>query len=123
MKAFLLIAHGSRVETSNEEVRQLTARLQSTVRDRFDVVKCAFLELAEPSIPEGVQQCIDAGATEVLAVPYFLAAGRHVKEDIPAELNKKREEHPAVEIRLCDYLGKSPAVAGLLAELAEQSVA
>ena len=49
---------------------------------------CGFLELAEPSIPDGIQRCIDAGATEVVVVPYFLSAGRHVSEDIPAEVEK-----------------------------------
>lgn len=118
MKALLLIAHGSRVSSSNEEVRRLAAKLAA--RDRFDLVECAFLELAEPSIPQGVQRCIDAGAREVLVLPYFLAAGRHVTEDIPAQLLEKREEHPGVEIRVCDYLGKSPAVEDALLELAEQ---
>ena len=120
MKAFLLIAHGSKVDASNQEVRQLAVRLEAAARDRFDLVKCAFLELAQPSIPEGVQKCIDAGAREVFVVPYFLAAGRHVRTDIPGELQKKREEHPQIEIHLCDYLGKSPALTGLLVELAEQ---
>ncbi len=120
MKAFLLIAHGSKVDSSNDEVRTLASRLAG--EGRFDLVECAFLELAEPSIPQGVQRCIDAGAREVFAVPYFLAAGRHVRRDIPAELQKKRDEHPGVGIHLCDYLGKSGAVVGLLLELAERNL-
>ncbi len=123
MKALLLIAHGSRVNSSNDEVRRLASRLKAASENRFDLVECAFLELAEPSIPQGVQRCIDEGAQEVFALPYFLAAGRHVTEDIPAALEKKRGEHPGVEIHLCDYLGKSRAVTGLLLELAEQNLA
>ena len=120
MKALLLIAHGSRVTSSNDEVRNLIPQLKSVAQSKFDFVKCAFLELAYPSIPQGVQQCIDAGAKEVLALPYFLVAGRHVIEDIPAELQKKREEYPDIEIRMCDYLGKSKFMPDLLSELVEK---
>ncbi len=123
MKAFLLIAHGSRVDSSNDEVRRLVSRLEAATTGQFNFFECAFLECAEPSIPQGVQRCIDAGATQVLVLPYFLAAGRHVREDIPAELQKKREEHPGVEIRMCDYFGKSQGVTDLLLELAEKGLA
>ncbi len=123
MKALLLIAHGSRVAASNDEIRQLADKLRNVASGSFDLVECAFLELAEPSILRGVQSCIDAGAREVLALPYFLAAGRHVLEDIPAELQKKRVEHPSVRIGMCDYFGKSPGVAGLLLGLAEKDFA
>ena len=122
MKALLLIAHGSKVDVSNDEVRELSARLVSATEGRFGFVECAFLELAEPSIPQGVQHCIDAGAQEVFAVPYFLAAGRHVRSDIPAELQKKRDEHPGIAIHLCDHIGKSRSMVELLLELAEQSL-
>ena len=118
MKALLLIAHGSKVASSNDEVRQLSNNLRNTAVGRFGLVECAFLELAEPLIPQGVQLCIDAGAQEVFALPYFLAAGRHVLEDIPAELQEKRDEYPDVRIHICDYFGKSPGIVKLLLDLA-----
>ena len=120
MKALLLIAHGSRIVSSNDEVRQLAGKLRDAASGSFDWVECAFLELAEPSILQGVQSCINAGAREVLALPYFLAAGKHVLEDIPSELRKKRVEYPNIRIDMCDYLGKSPGVVKLLLGLAEK---
>ena len=86
MKALLIVAHGSRRETSNEEVRQITRQVSEIAGDNFGLVTSGFLELVDPSIPDGIQQCIDAGATEVVVLPYFLSAGRHVVEDIPAEV-------------------------------------
>ena len=118
MHALLLIAHGSRRETSNQEVRDLAARLEQTVGDRFDRVVPAFLELAEPDIPTGVDLCVDSGATTVTAVPYFLSAGRHVASDIPAELDKAARKHQALTLLQSDYLGKHESIPELLLSLA-----
>jgi sirohydrochlorin ferrochelatase len=119
MRFLLLIAHGSRRAASNDEVRQLTQRLAARSGGRFDGVRCAFLELAEPDIGQGVEQCISGGATEVLVLPYFLSAGRHVVEDIPGELAPKREQHPQVSIRLLDYVGASEQMMDLLLAVAD----
>ena len=118
MHAILLIAHGSRREASNTEVRELAARLEQVAGNSFDCVIPAFLELAEPDIPTGVGLCAQAGATTVTAVPYFLSAGRHVANDIPAELEKAAHQHPAVTIHLSDYLGKHESITELLLALA-----
>jgi len=117
MKALLLVAHGSRRAQSNDEVRELTARMRE--RDaQFDIVECAFLELAEPSIPDGIECCIRQGAREVVVLPYFLSAGRHVVTDIPGEVAGKQQEHPGVKIEIAPYLGAAPEIADLLLGLA-----
>jgi len=118
MKALILIAHGSRREASNQEVRELAERLAQVTGERFDLVVPAFLELAEPGIPAAVDRCVEAGATSVKAVPYFLSAGRHVATDIPDELEKARCRHPGVVIQQSDYLGKHEAIPGILGTLA-----
>lgn len=118
MKALLLVSHGSRREASNEEVRELTRRVTALAGERYGNVSCAFLELADPSIPDGIQRCIDEGATEVVVLPYFLSAGRHVTEDIPAEVRIKQEEHPAVNIRIAGYLGGAEQIPELLLDMA-----
>ena len=119
MKCLLLVAHGSRRESSNEEVRQLTAQLEARAGKRYQSVNCAFLELAEPSIPDGIEACIQAGAEEVIVLPYFLSAGRHVIEDIPREVAGKQKEHPQIPIRLAPYLGSAEGITELLLGVAE----
>jgi sirohydrochlorin ferrochelatase len=118
MKSLLLVAHGSRRAESNDEVRQLALQLEASANGQFDQIACAFLELAEPSIPDGLRAAIRAGATEVTVLPYFLSAGRHVVTDIPGEVNIIRAESPEVKIILAPYLGASPAVVDLLLGLA-----
>jgi len=122
MKALVLVAHGSRREASNEEIRELTARLREEDR-RFRHVSCAFLELAEPSIPDGLRMAIAAGATEVVVLPYFLSAGRHVVADIPAEVASVQAEHPGVAIRVAPYLGAADGITRLLLEQASGDTA
>lgn len=117
MKALLLVAHGSRRDASNEEVRDLTRQLQQA-DDGFQYIACAFLELAAPSIPEGLRAAIAAGAGEVVVLPYFLSAGRHVVTDIPAAVAMVQAEHPEVPIRVAPYLGAADGVARILLQQA-----
>lgn len=123
MKALLLIAHGSRREASNDEVRELAKALAEQAGSAFDRVVPAFLELAEPSIPDGVAECVRRGATEVVAVPYFLSAGRHVAHDIPEELEKASQANPEATVTISPYLGQHPGIAEMLLGLARQEEA
>lgn len=120
-KGLLLVAHGSRRQASNDEVRQLTAKLKQKAGSRFTAVECAFLELAEPSIPDGIECCIRQGAQVVEVLPYFLSAGRHVSEDIPEQVEIKRREHPDIDIRLSRYLGEANVIPDVLLSLVVDS--
>ena len=121
MKALLVVAHGSRRVESNNEVRALTGRLGAQAHGLYARVQCAFLELAEPSIPDGLRAAIREGATQVTVVPYFLSAGRHVVVDIPAEIEGVRKEYPDIEIVLAPYVGAAPGLTELLLQQALQS--
>ena len=122
MKAVLIVAHGSRREESNEEIRNLTRQVADRVGASqaadFELVEAAFLELAAPLIPDGVQSLVDQGATTVLVVPYFLARGTHVAKDIPAEVAKAQQANPGVAISITSYLGESKTVPDLLLDIA-----
>ena len=115
MRALLIVAHGSRRAASNDEVRALCNTVAARDDGLYEQVTCAFLELAEPSIPEGVQALIAAGARDVTVVPYFLSAGRHVAEDIPAEVAKVAVPE-GVTVRIAPYVGCSDSMADLLLE-------
>jgi len=123
MKGLLIIAHGSRRESSNNEVRTLTESIKTRVDSQFNIVDCAFLELAEPSIPDGIALCIQQGATEVIVMPYFLSAGRHVIEDIPEEVSKAQNNYPDVSITIADYLGSMAGIPDLIASQATHAAA
>lgn len=109
----LVVAHGSRREASNDEVRDLSKKLDG-MPHQYGSVKPAFLELAEPSIPDGIRAAILDGSTKVVVFPYFLSAGRHVTEDIPSEIQIVKDEYPEVAIELAPYLGSAEGVTDLI---------
>lgn len=121
MQALLLVAHGSRRDASNAEVFKLAEVIANAPALPFSCVRAAFLELAEPSIPAGIHQCVAAGATEVRVLPYFLNTGRHVAEDIPHEVNQARAELPDVDVRLLPHIGAGDAMIELLIKKATES--
>ena len=113
MKYLLIVAHGSRRMASNDEVREVTSKFAMQEHD-FDKVGSAFLELDDPSIPQGLINAIDEGATEIVVLPYFLSAGRHVSEDIPAEVASVQKTYPDVTINIAPYLGASNSMPQIL---------
>jgi len=118
MQALVLIAHGSRRQASNEEVKNLAARLKESAGDRFQLVESGFLELARPSIPDAIESSINAGATSVVIVPYFLAAGRHVAEDIPDMVEPLVQRYRHVAFHIAEHIGMSDSMPQLILESA-----
>lgn len=121
MKGLILVAHGSRREASNDEVRELAGQL-ARLSDNYDQVSPGFLELAQPSIPDAIQAAAGNGATRIVVLPYFLSAGRHVVKDIPAEVEKARAALPGVDIHILPYLGIADGIPALLNELANRPI-
>jgi len=121
MIALLIVAHGSRRVESNDEVRELTALMRLRAGGEYGDVRCAFLELAEPSIPDGIAQCVAQGAAEVVVLPYFLSAGRHVAKDIPELVAQTQARMPRVKVRIAPYLGLSTNLAEALLLMAAKS--
>jgi sirohydrochlorin ferrochelatase len=120
MKFLLLIAHGSRRENANDEIKLLAARVAGLESNDYDGVVTAFLEMAEPDIHQGVRDCIEQGASSIVVVPYFLASGNHVVKDIPGEIACALAGHSSVDIRISRYLGSSDAMADLVLDCSRQ---
>ena len=121
MQALVLIAHGSRRHASNEEVKNVASRLQHASTDCFQLIETGFLEIAKPSIPEAIESCIAAGATSVVLVPYFLAAGRHVAEDIPRIVQQVAQQHHDVAIHITEHIGMSDSMSRLILDSASSA--
>jgi sirohydrochlorin ferrochelatase len=116
-KALLLIAHGSRRPEANADLAFVADAMAA--RGRYPVVQVSFLELAEPTIPDGGARCVDRGATEVILLPYFLSPGVHVQEDMTAARDELARRFPHVAFRLAEPLGRHP----LLLDVVEQRAA
>jgi sirohydrochlorin ferrochelatase len=121
MKALLLVAHGSRRKQSNDEVAILAETLKKYCSEQYSITRSAYLELAEPLIPDGIKQCIDDGASSIIVLPYFLNSGRHVIEDIPNIVNQAKQSHPDLEIHIAQHLGASELMMELLIKAANSA--
>ena len=118
--AVLLIAHGSSRQAANDELVQLAKMIRA--RNIYDQVEIAFLELAEPTIPQGARRCVAAGATRVLLMPYFLSPGRHVTEDLQRFCVQFSSEYPNLSFGLCPPLGLHPRIIDVVLERLNEAV-
>jgi sirohydrochlorin ferrochelatase len=111
--AVVLAGHGSRSAEANATLAELAERLG---RDLGLPVSAAYLEMAEPTIPEALRAARDAGARRLILVPYFLSPGMHVRRDLTAIAEDARAELN-IPIDIADFLGAHRAIPDLLGEL------
>src|SRR5215213_3450472 len=119
--ALLLIAHGSRRAEANADLEFVAAELRA--RGRYPVVRVSYLELAEPDIEAGGASCVEAGATDVILLPYFLSPGRHAVEDLAAARDRLAARFPGVRFVLAEPLGRHPLLLDVLEERAREAEA
>lgn len=115
MQALLLVSHGSRNVRANEENREMANLLRR--KSGISVVEYAFLEVAEPSLPAGIESCVRQGAAEIILLLNFLNTGRHVSQDIPAIIEEARKKYPKIKFDLKPPIGCHPKLADLFLEL------
>lgn len=80
------------------------------------IKEICFLELAEPSIGQGFETCIQKGATSISVIPVFLLSANHIKMDIPKELHHLQNKYPGVEVIYGRPFGVHEAIPHLLWE-------
>jgi sirohydrochlorin ferrochelatase len=117
--ALLLIAHGSRRPEANADLEHVAAEIRR--RAIFFYVRAAYLELAEPTIAAGAEQCVQAGAAEVVLLPYFLSPGVHVTEDLTAARADLAGRFPNVTFRLAPPIGRHPLLADIVIQRAGEA--
>ena len=121
MNALLLIAHGSRRAEANADLDHVAAAMRGL--DPFDFVQCSYLELTEPTIHAGGEKCVEAGATSVVMLPYFLSPGIHVREDLTEAQSLLAQQFPSVQFRLAEPLGRHPLLLEIVRQRAAEATA
>jgi sirohydrochlorin cobaltochelatase len=118
-KAIILFAHGSRDPQWAEPLRFLQARVSALQPQTH--VSVAFLELMQPNLQEAVALAVAEGAKFVTIVPAFLAAGGHIKSDLPRLVDAVALAHPQLTFRIFPPLGESEAVLQAIATWIDNS--
>ncbi|WP_374403627.1 sirohydrochlorin chelatase [Niveibacterium sp.] len=111
--AILLFAHGARDPEWARPLEKLAHAVRA-LRPNVTVQPC-FLEFMAPDLATAIDDAAAAGAQRIEVVPVFLAAGGHVKRDLPAMLGAARARHPGVTIVLSGVLGEAEAVIAAMA--------
>ena len=119
-QALILFAHGARDPSwaaPFEAMAALVRARQPAVR-----VALAFLELMEPGLEAVVGAMAQDAVTEIAIVPVFMAAGGHLKRDLPVLVEKARAAHPGVTLRLHPPVGENLAVQAAIAQACAQAL-
>ena len=84
MKGILFIGHGSRFD-HNKDAIELQA---NALKERTGLpVWTAYNETTMPLVDTAVEEMINSGVDEIIAIPFFIASGLHITRDIPKKLN------------------------------------
>lgn len=102
-EAVILLGHGSRLPGAGDDMAQVAQRLR--VKTGHPLVKPCSMQMLGPGFDDVFEQCVVGGAKRIIVIPYFLHAGVHMQQDIPALLREKAARHPEIEIILGKNLG------------------
>ena len=112
----ILFAHGSRDALWRTPIEAVATSMRE--RQPGTLVRCAYLELCEPTLPDAANEFVASGCCHLRIFPLFLGVGKHAREDLPMLVAQIRADHPDVNVELMATAGESPALIALLAELA-----
>lgn len=115
--ATVFFCHGSRNPAWRVPFEQLLEEYRRA--NPRQPARLAFLELMSPSLPEVLEELVDAGCLDVEVHPLFLAAGSHTSDDLPALVARARARHSRLTVTVMPALLESPAIrAALVAAVA-----
>jgi sirohydrochlorin cobaltochelatase len=117
-RPLLLVGHGSRDARGARSRARICRRLPGA---RYLSPSDSLLFRAdEPTIQDGVDQCVEKGYTDISVLPILLFAARHNKFDVTNELDRARQRHPQVTFHYGRHFGITPAIIQLWQERLEE---
>jgi sirohydrochlorin cobaltochelatase len=111
----LLVGRGSTDPDANAEVARAARLLAETTP--VAGVEYAFVSLAGPSVPAGLDRCRRLGAHRIVVLPYFLFTGV-----LPRRVAAQAAEWTGVPVRTAEVIGDCDGLATLVVERYEEAV-
>lgn len=115
MTGFIVFAHGSRIESANQAVRDVAVQMAASGQH---IVEAAFLELGQPDLTAAAALLIARGAKRIIVIPYFLTLGTHMQRDLPRLAQAASRAHGDIEMRITAPLDGHPALVQALLDRA-----
>nr|WP_106475569.1 CbiX/SirB N-terminal domain-containing protein [Phytohalomonas tamaricis] len=117
-KALILLAHGSPDSRWQAPFEALESQLKPRVSTRL---RLAYMELCEPSLETVVEELSKEGFDTLDILPLFFAAGRHLREDVPAQLEALNQHYPKVSLSLLEPVGQHQAFTNAIVNIVEET--
>ncbi|MBT2504372.1 sirohydrochlorin chelatase [Streptomyces sp. ISL-98] len=115
----LLVGRGSTDPDANAEVYK-AARLFWEGRG-YAGVETAFVSLAAPDVPSGLDRCTKLGAKQIVVLPYFLFTGI-LPDRVRQQTQDWAEAHPETGVRSADVIGPAEELMDLVMERYREAV-
>lgn len=120
MAGIIVFAHGSRVESANEAVRNMATALSRA--GAFEGVEAAFLELGVPDLEGAADRLVARGVDTLVVIPYFLTDGLHMERDLPPLIEKISRKYNGLRIAVTETLDGHPGLVQALLDRALSGV-
>lgn len=106
--SILVVGHGTRNQSGVAQLLDLVAQMQ--IQAPLVNISGCFLELAEPSIEQAIEQLYQQGIKKTLVVPVLLFTAGHALHDIPDAVFHAARRFGIQVIGQTDSLGTHPSV-------------
>ena len=101
--AIFIVGHGTKSLQGQLELEEAVQMLSQSLPKRK--VGYGYLELAHPTIEEGLEELIDGTTLAVTVIPLVLLGAGHAKTDIPGAVEMARISFPGVTFSYGNDLG------------------
>lgn len=119
MKAVVLVSHGSRSSKTKAEIQGIIDELRQ--RGRVDIWGYAFLGIGHPNILDGIKECVQKGATEIVVLLNFLNSGKHVDADVPRMVDEARRKYPQIRFHITKPVGHHKQIVNLFSDMINEA--
>lgn len=118
-RALIIMAHGSRRDSANDEFFQLVKRVEAVNSD-YQYTVAALLEQSPPTLLQAFQS-LPESVVDIDVYPMFFNCGRHVEKDIPAQVAEmielaQKQRSSLVTVRLLPYFGSNGHLAQIMSD-------
>ncbi len=115
----IILGHGSKAPEATQTLAEVTAMVRERVS--YDLVEYASLQISKPPLGEVVEKMAAEGVEKIVVMPFLIAAGVHVKTDIPEELSALSKKHPGLQLHLTGPLGADSRLAEIVVDRVKET--
>ena len=116
VRGTILFAHGSRDPLWRQPIEAVASQIRQIAPSVH--VRCAYLEIMEPALPDCAAELVTLGVTSITVVPLFLGVGKHAREDLPLLMAALQTRHPQIAFKLRPAIGEEAQMIELMARIA-----